>query len=212
MGIGLRSGRVGVGWMTVFGLLGLLFAVWGGQFLPQFPAIESWFRHDQKWLAWAVDDLRLRGLRAAGLVAAHSARLSEHFSEAGNGRGARDRGDPDPSDAANAGAFALHRWDRSCLCRTGFSLRLHHDRLRRGFRFSLADRIRHDAENAGTRIAHSRHRLRRDGDRDDGRADGVDRGLRARSRANTLRSTRRARQAKWWRRFPPPDFRSPNPR
>ena len=54
MGIGLRSGRVGVGFMTVFGLFGLLFAVWGGQFLPQFPAIENWFRHDQKWLAWAV--------------------------------------------------------------------------------------------------------------------------------------------------------------
>jgi carbon starvation protein len=54
MGIGLRSGRVGVGWMTVFGLFGLLFAVWGGQFLPAFPAIESWFRHDREWLAWAV--------------------------------------------------------------------------------------------------------------------------------------------------------------
>ncbi len=54
MGIGLRSGRVGIGWVTVFGLLGLLFAVWGGQFLPQFPMIEGWFRHGQKWLAWAV--------------------------------------------------------------------------------------------------------------------------------------------------------------
>jgi len=54
MGIGLRSGRTGVGLMTVFGLFGLLFAVWGGQFLPQFPAIENWFRHDQKWLVWAV--------------------------------------------------------------------------------------------------------------------------------------------------------------
>ncbi len=54
MGLGLRSGRVGVGWMTVFGLLGLLFAVWGGQFLHNFPALENWFQHDQKWLAWAV--------------------------------------------------------------------------------------------------------------------------------------------------------------
>ena len=54
MGIGLRSGRVGVAWMTVFGLLGLVFAVWGGQFLPHFPAFENWFRHDQKWLAWAI--------------------------------------------------------------------------------------------------------------------------------------------------------------
>src|SRR5256885_3841177 len=53
MGIGLRSGRIGVGWVTVFGLLGLIFAVWGGQFLHQFPMAESWFQHDQKWLAWA---------------------------------------------------------------------------------------------------------------------------------------------------------------
>ena len=54
MGIGLRSGRVGVGWTTVFGLLGLVFAVWGGQFLHQFPTVEGWFQHDQKWLAWAI--------------------------------------------------------------------------------------------------------------------------------------------------------------
>jgi carbon starvation protein len=54
MGIGLRSGRIGVGWMTVFGLLGLVFAVWGGQFLHQLPSVESWFQHDQKWLAWAI--------------------------------------------------------------------------------------------------------------------------------------------------------------
>jgi carbon starvation protein len=54
MGIGLRSGRIGVGLVTCFGLLGLIFAVWGGQFLHQFPNIEAWFRHDQKWLAWAV--------------------------------------------------------------------------------------------------------------------------------------------------------------
>ena len=54
MGIGLRSGRVGVGLVTLFGLLGLIGAVWGGQFLHQFPGIENWFRQDQKWLAWAV--------------------------------------------------------------------------------------------------------------------------------------------------------------
>ena len=54
MGIGLRSGRVGVGLVTCFGLLGLIGAVWGGQFLHQFPHLEAWFRQDQKWLAWAV--------------------------------------------------------------------------------------------------------------------------------------------------------------
>ena len=54
MGFGLRTGRVNVGLVTAFGLLGLLFAVWGGQFLAHFPALEAWFRHDQKWLAWAI--------------------------------------------------------------------------------------------------------------------------------------------------------------
>src|SRR5438876_4754728 len=54
MGIALRTGKVSVIAVTVFGLLGLAFAVWGGQFLAQFPAIDAWFRHDQKWLAWAI--------------------------------------------------------------------------------------------------------------------------------------------------------------
>src|SRR5881398_2038044 len=54
MGIGLRTGKVSVTAITIFGLFGLAFGVWGGQFLAHFPAIESWFRHDQKWLAWAI--------------------------------------------------------------------------------------------------------------------------------------------------------------
>src|SRR5438309_5981391 len=54
MGFGLRTGRVNVGLVTAFGLLGLVFAVWGGQFLAHFPTMEAWFRHDQKWLAWAI--------------------------------------------------------------------------------------------------------------------------------------------------------------
>jgi carbon starvation protein len=40
--------------VTIFGLFGLAFGVWGGQFLSHFPAIESWFRHDAIWLAWAI--------------------------------------------------------------------------------------------------------------------------------------------------------------
>jgi len=54
MGFGLRSGKVNVTAITIFGLLGLAFAVWGGQFLANFPTIESWFRHDATWIAWAV--------------------------------------------------------------------------------------------------------------------------------------------------------------
>src|ERR1700752_222421 len=54
MGFGLRSGRVSVTTVTVFGLLGLAFGVWGGQFLGNFPTIEAWFRHDATWIAWAI--------------------------------------------------------------------------------------------------------------------------------------------------------------
>ena len=54
MGLGLRSGRVSVVWITVFGLVGLAFGVWGGQFLGQFPMLQSWFTRDAKWLAWAL--------------------------------------------------------------------------------------------------------------------------------------------------------------
>src|SRR5213595_2021161 len=54
MGIALRTGKVSVVAVTIFGLLGLAFGVWGGQFLAHFPAIEAWFLHDQKWLAWAI--------------------------------------------------------------------------------------------------------------------------------------------------------------
>ena len=54
MGFGLRSGKVNVTAVTIFGLLGLAFGVWGGQFLGIFPAIEAWFRHDAIWIAWAI--------------------------------------------------------------------------------------------------------------------------------------------------------------
>ena len=64
MGIALRTGKVSVVAVTIFGLLGLAFGVWGGQILAHFPAIEAWFRHDQKWLAWAI---MLYGLAASVL-------------------------------------------------------------------------------------------------------------------------------------------------
>jgi len=54
MGAGLRSGLFSVSWITAFGIVGLFFAVWGGQFLGNFPALEAWFRHSDRWLAWAI--------------------------------------------------------------------------------------------------------------------------------------------------------------
>nr|MBA2743173.1 carbon starvation protein A [Chthoniobacterales bacterium] len=64
MGIGLRSGRIGVIWVTAFGLAGLAFGVWGGQFLSHFPVVQSWFMRDEKWLAWA---LMIYGFAASAL-------------------------------------------------------------------------------------------------------------------------------------------------
>src|SRR5690349_267577 len=54
MGIGLRTGKLNVTAITVFGLAGLAFAVWGGQFLNHFPMIESWCRCSDRFLAWAI--------------------------------------------------------------------------------------------------------------------------------------------------------------
>src|SRR5918998_1612598 len=48
MGLGLRAGW-GVKWVTAFGLAGLAFGVWGGQFLEHFPTLQSWFLRDEKW-------------------------------------------------------------------------------------------------------------------------------------------------------------------
>jgi carbon starvation protein len=54
MGFGLRSGKVSVTAITVFGILGLALSVWGGQFLSHFPSVEAWFRHSDRTLAWAI--------------------------------------------------------------------------------------------------------------------------------------------------------------
>src|SRR4051812_1771362 len=64
MGFGLRSGKFNVTAITIFGLVGLAFSVWGGQFLGHFPHIESWCRQSQRFLAWSI---MLYGLAASVL-------------------------------------------------------------------------------------------------------------------------------------------------
>jgi carbon starvation protein len=54
MGFGLRTGKFNVTVITIIGLIGLGFGVWGGQFLANLPTIEAWFRHDATWIAWAI--------------------------------------------------------------------------------------------------------------------------------------------------------------
>src|SRR6185436_14904324 len=54
MGFGLRSGKVSVTAITIFGLVGLTLSVWGGQFLHQFPGVETWFRLNDRVVAWSI--------------------------------------------------------------------------------------------------------------------------------------------------------------
>src|SRR5947199_9944683 len=54
MGAEWRSGLSHVSWITSFVIVGLVFAVWGGQFLGNFPTLETWCRHSDRWLAWAI--------------------------------------------------------------------------------------------------------------------------------------------------------------
>ena len=147
MGIALRTGKVSVIAVTVFGLLGLAFGVWGGQFLAHFPAIEAWFRHDQKWLAWAI---MIYGLAASVLPVWMLLTPRDYLStflKLG-------------TVAMLAVAVVLINptlqmpaitkfIDGSGLVFAGpvFPVRLHHDRLRRSFRVSFAYCLRHDAEN-----------------------------------------------------------------
>ena len=169
MGIGLRTGKVSVAWITAFGLPDSPSPFGAGNFLVHYPALEDWFRQDEKWLAWA---LMIYGLAASILpvwMLLTPRDYLEHVFETGNRRGA-------------------WRWRSSCcdptllmpsmsrfIDGTGpvfagpvFPVCVHHDRLRRGFRISLVDRVRDDAENGRARGAHSQHRIRRDGDGNDG--------------------------------------------
>ena len=206
MGIGLRSGRVGVGWMTAFGLLGLLFAVWGGQFLPQFPAIESWFRHDQKWLAWAViiygfaasalpvwllltprdylsTFLKLGTVAAlaVAVIIIHPTLQMPALSRFIDGTGLVFAGPVFPFVCITIACGAV----------SGF-----HSLIASGTTPKMIERE--------ARIRS--HRLRRDGHGNDGRAHGDRSPPASLRRANISRSTPRARRAKSWRRFRPAGF------
>ncbi len=53
MGVGMRSKKIGVGWISAFGVAGLLLAVVGGQWI-QGTALEHWLTLPAEKLAWGV--------------------------------------------------------------------------------------------------------------------------------------------------------------
>ena len=123
-------------------------------------------------------DLRAGGIDPAGVDVADAAGLSQHLHENRHRRCACGRGGLDSPGAANAGADKIHRRERIGFCRSGVSFCLHHHRVWRRFRISLAHRFGNDTENAGARIADPGHRLRGHDYRDDGGINGDDRCLR----------------------------------
>jgi len=54
MGCGIRFTKLGIAPITIFGVLGLFASVYAGSFLHSYPAVESLFAHDGRWLAWAI--------------------------------------------------------------------------------------------------------------------------------------------------------------
>ena len=92
-------------------------------------------------------DLWISRLGSSGLDAANAAGLSQHLLETRNGRCAGGGRDRDSSDAADAGAFEVHRWNRPGLCGSSVPICFHYDRLWRGLGISLTDRERYHAED-----------------------------------------------------------------
>ena len=83
MGGYLRFVRVGkVLEASAIGVVLLLLAVWGGQFVHGHAGLAQAFTFKPEPLAWCDHRLRIGGQRAAGLAAARAARLSEHVHEA----------------------------------------------------------------------------------------------------------------------------------
>ena len=182
MGIALRTGKVSVLAVTIFGLLGLAFGVWGGQFLGHFPAIEAWFHQDQKWLAWAIMIYGLAAsilpvwmlltprdylstflklgtvaLLAVAVVLINPTLQMPAITKFIDGSGLVFAGPVFPFVCITIACGAVSG-------------------------FSLAHCFGHDAENDQARVAHPQHRLRRDGNGNDGRFNGDDRGVRVGTR------------------------------
>src|SRR6185369_8960100 len=111
--------------------------------------------------------VRLHRVSVAGLAAALSARLLIVLSQDWNHRVSDYRRDARSSQSKHAGAHAVYRWWWSGHSGKTISIRLHHDRVRRDFRFPRTDLFGHDAEDdrEGNGYAHDRIRKHVDGRR-----------------------------------------------
>ena len=95
--------------------------------------------------------LRVHRIRAASLVAAGAARLPLGVHEDRHDPAARCRDHLRDAAAQDAGRDAVRRRERAGVRGQAVSVRVHHDRLRRGIRLSRAHLERHVAEDAQVR-------------------------------------------------------------
>ena len=155
----LRPGRVPEA--TVIGIALLMGALYGGTMGVTGPHVGGGLHLVRHRDRLGGDDLRLDRVRVARVAAPHAARLPFRVHE---GRNDPDTGHRDHrADAAaqDAGDHAVRGRHRARVRGQVVSLRLHHDRVRRGVRLPRARGQRHDAEDADARVRRHARRLRR---------------------------------------------------
>ena len=148
MGIYLHHIRVGkVGEMSAIGFVLLMIALVYGKTVHETPALAAMFDWSGETLALAIIGYGFVASALAGLAAALPARLSLNLPQDRHDHAARDRHRAGAARSEDAGGHAVHRRDRPGVVGQPVPLPFHHHRLRRGVRFPLAHRVRHDAED-----------------------------------------------------------------
>ena len=182
MGVWMNNIRPGkVAEATGIGIVLLLAALLGGQWVAAHPTWAVAFTWSGTQLAWAV---MVYGFIASVLPVWLLLSPRDYLSGVpenrhDSGAGCCDR----PGDAAaqDAGGHAVHRRHRAGIRREAVSVRVHHHCVWRDLRFPRADFERHHTKDGDPRESRATHWLWRDADRVVGRVDGHDRGSDARS-------------------------------
>ena len=177
MGVWMNNIRPGkVAEATGIGIVLLLAALLGGQWVAAHPTWGVAFTWSGTQLAWAV---MVYGFIASVLPVWLLLSPRDYLSAflkigtilvLGVAIILRD------AAAQDAGGHAVHRRHRTGIRREAVSIRVHHHRVWRDLRFPRAHFERHHAQDGHPRESRATHRLRRDADRVIGRVDGHDRG------------------------------------
>jgi len=172
----VRPGRVLEG--SLMGVALILFVVVAGQWVADSPSGRACSRWGGVPLALA---LMVYAFAASALpvwlLLAPRDYLSAFIKGGSNLRPSRGNFVCAPA-RAHASPHPLYRWQRPGLCRKDFPVLLHHHRVRSHQRISLADLLRHHAQNDSARKPRQIYRLWRDATGIIRRSNGHGRGVR----------------------------------